>query len=139
MTTECRIYAQGTTPPAFAACSGPGDTHRPATVLVDGPYTFEVRGTDVSLNTSTASRSFEVNAVVCAQVQTTLAADQATLRQATSTLAAANAALSSAEGAVAKATTALRKAKAKLKKAKQSGTAAQVQKAKARSRRRTPR
>jgi hypothetical protein len=44
-TFECRVFAAGTTAPAFAPCSGPGASHTVAT-LADGAYTFEVRPTD---------------------------------------------------------------------------------------------
>jgi ELWxxDGT repeat protein len=59
-TFECRVYATGGTPPAFAPCSGAG-THTTA-ALTAGPQTFEVRATDASGNTdpTPATRSFTV-------------------------------------------------------------------------------
>jgi trypsin len=57
-TFECRFDSA-----SFAVCSGPGDTHTPASALANGPHTFEVRATDPSTNTdpSPASRSFTVD------------------------------------------------------------------------------
>ncbi len=54
---ECRVDAD-----AFAACSGPGDTHTTA-ALADGPHTFEVRAVDAADNPdpTPASRSFTVD------------------------------------------------------------------------------
>ena len=60
-TFECRLYEQGTTPPSFRACSGPGDSHTPASALADGDYTFEVRATDAATNAGTATRNFTVD------------------------------------------------------------------------------
>jgi hypothetical protein len=59
-TFACRIYASGTTPPAFGACSG-SDTHT-ASGLSPGTYVFETQATDPFGNTdpSPASRTFTV-------------------------------------------------------------------------------
>ncbi len=63
-TFECRLFATGQSAPAFGACSGPGQTHNPASPLAEGSYTFEVRSTDPVGNTdpTPASRSFAVEA-----------------------------------------------------------------------------
>src|SRR5207342_501799 len=47
----------------FAPCSGPGDTHTPATALSDGPHTFEVQASDGAGNPdpTPASRGFTVD------------------------------------------------------------------------------
>ncbi len=59
-TTACRVYASGTTPPAYGACSTP-DSHT-ASGLADGTYVFEVRGTDSLGNLGSAvSRSVTVD------------------------------------------------------------------------------
>jgi Ca2+-binding RTX toxin-like protein len=56
-TYQCRFDAA-----AFAGCSGPGSTHKPATALADGSHTFQVRATDAAGNVdaSPASRNFSV-------------------------------------------------------------------------------
>ena len=48
---------------SFGACSGPGNSHTPATPLGEGPHTFEVRATDQAGNTdpTPASQSFTVD------------------------------------------------------------------------------
>jgi hypothetical protein len=130
-TFSCRVYAQGTTPPAFAPCSGPGDTHTPGGNLSDGPYTFEVQGTDPSLNAGSATRNFTVTKNACAQAQASLVTHQAALADAHAAAATANTAQGTAGVTLSKATAKLKVAKARLKKAKESGTAAQVTKAKA--------
>ncbi len=109
-TFACRVFAQGSTPGAFAPCSGPGSTHTPAANLNDGPFTIEVRGTDASANAGTATRNFQVTAAACA---------------------AAKASVTDSQAALDKANKKLKKAKAKLKKVKKNGTAAQIKKAKA--------
>jgi len=53
--TQCRFDSA-----AFGACSGPGKTHTPAAPLDEGGHTFQVRATDDSENSATASRSFKV-------------------------------------------------------------------------------
>lgn len=65
-TFECRLFATGQSAPAFGTCSGPGETHTPASPLAKGSYTFEVRSTDPVGNTdpTPASRSFAVEAPV---------------------------------------------------------------------------
>lgn len=47
---------------AFAACSGPGATHVPATALADGSHTFQVKAVDAAGNADAtpASRTFTV-------------------------------------------------------------------------------
>jgi hypothetical protein len=64
VTFACRITASGQSGPAFAPCSGPGQTHTAAAPLADGGYTFEVRATDAAGNSATASRAFTVNVPV---------------------------------------------------------------------------
>ena len=61
-TFQCRLYPAGTTPTAFAACSGPA-THT-ASGLADGGYRFEVRAVDTAGNAdaSAATRDFTVDA-----------------------------------------------------------------------------
>ena len=61
-TFQCRLYPAGTTPTAFAACSGPA-THT-ASGLADGGYRFEVRAVDTAGNAdaSPATRDFTVDA-----------------------------------------------------------------------------
>ncbi len=62
-TFQCRHSQGGSTPPAFAACSGPGNT---ATIgpLAAGEYTFEVRASDAAGNSdpTPAAVSFPVGA-----------------------------------------------------------------------------
>jgi DNA-binding beta-propeller fold protein YncE len=55
---QCRFDSD-----AFASCSGPGDTHTPASDLSDGFHTFEVRAKDQAGNTdpSPASQGFTVD------------------------------------------------------------------------------
>ena len=55
---ECRFDSD-----AFAPCSGPGDTHTPASALSDGFHTFEVRAKDQAANTdpTPASQGFTVD------------------------------------------------------------------------------
>jgi hypothetical protein len=48
---------------AFAACSGPGNSHTPASPLALGSYTFRVRATDVVGNSSVSTRGFTVEAL----------------------------------------------------------------------------
>lgn len=57
-TFECRFDAA-----AFAACSGPGGTHTPATQLDDGAHVFEARAIDRlgNVETLTPTRSFTVD------------------------------------------------------------------------------
>lgn len=43
------------------ACSGPGNSHTPATDLSEGPHTFYVRAVDAATNSTTVSRSFSVD------------------------------------------------------------------------------
>jgi Ca2+-binding RTX toxin-like protein len=63
---ECAIDPPGAEP-NFGLCNGPTPRgiepteHRVVTPLADGPYTFRVKGTDHSDNTTTAERSFVVN------------------------------------------------------------------------------
>jgi len=57
VTFQCSIDT-GTA--SFRACSGPGDSDRPASALVDGFYTFRVRGSDQAGNSSVATRSFSI-------------------------------------------------------------------------------
>ena len=54
-TFECRFDSA-----SFAACSGPGASHTPATALPDGPHTFEVTAKDQAGNIDAiaATRSF---------------------------------------------------------------------------------
>ncbi len=59
-TFACRITPSGQAAPAFAPCSGPGQTHTPSADLANGNYTFEVRATDAAGNAATASRAFAV-------------------------------------------------------------------------------
>ena len=62
-TFECRVYAAGTTAPAFAACSGVAS--HTASGLAGGSYVFEARATDGHGNTdaSPVQRSFTVDAI----------------------------------------------------------------------------
>ncbi len=62
-TFECRVYAAGTTAPAFAACSG--SASHTASGLAGGGYIFEARATDAYGNTdaSPVQRSFTVDAI----------------------------------------------------------------------------
>ena len=46
--------------PSFGACSGPGNSHTPASPLADGSYTFRVRASDGVGNFATATRGFQV-------------------------------------------------------------------------------
>jgi len=46
---------------SFGACSGPGNTERPASNLADGSYTFRVKATDPAENSTTQTRSFTVD------------------------------------------------------------------------------
>jgi len=115
VTFTCRIHPQGGPVPEFGTCSGPGNTHTPASPLASGAHTFEVRGVDAAGNAGTATRSFTVDTSrpprpsACDRVQDRVAAAQAAL-----------------EAAKAK----LKKAKKKLAKAKKSGKAGKVKKAK---------
>ncbi len=61
-TVQCRVYADGTTPPAYQVCSGSDQrSHTPATPLSNGAYVFEVRGADDALIAGTAAaRRFTV-------------------------------------------------------------------------------
>lgn len=59
-TVRCSIDS-GT--PAFGACSGPGDQHRPAADLGQGAQTFRVEATDAAGNVETATRSFTVDTI----------------------------------------------------------------------------
>lgn len=45
---------------SFGACSGPGNSDKPASPLSFGSYTFRVRATDAATNSSVATRSFTV-------------------------------------------------------------------------------
>ena len=60
-TFECRVYATGTTAPAFASCSGAAS--HTASGLAGGSYLFEARATDGHGNTdaSPVQRSFAVD------------------------------------------------------------------------------
>jgi hypothetical protein len=60
---QCRLYVTATSPPAFTACSGPGDAHTPTAALTDGSYSFEVAATDAANNTdqTPATRSFTID------------------------------------------------------------------------------
>ena len=60
-TVECSIYEQGGGPVAYEPCSGPGDTHTPASPLADGDYTFAVRATDAATNSSGYLNDFTVD------------------------------------------------------------------------------
>ena len=60
-TVECSIYEQGGDPVAFEPCSGPGDTHTPASPLADGDYTIQVRATDAATNSSGYLNDFTVD------------------------------------------------------------------------------
>lgn len=106
---ECRLYAEGSTPPAYEACSGPGSMHTSAPELADGEYMFGVQGTDVAQNQTAAFRTFSVTAAACAKARTALEGAQAVL---------------------AKAEKALKKAKKRLKKAKVSHDPRKIGKAK---------
>lgn len=57
---DCRMDSA-----AFAPCSGPGQSHTPASALPDGNHTFEVRATDADgeVDQSPASRIFRVDTV----------------------------------------------------------------------------
>ncbi len=59
---ECRVFKQFSTPPAFSACSGPGDTHTADPGLSSGDYSFQVRATDNASNTDIATHTFSVDA-----------------------------------------------------------------------------
>ncbi len=48
---RCRLYADGEVPGAFGLCSGPGAVNAPSDALPEGPYVFEVRASDLALNT----------------------------------------------------------------------------------------
>ena len=63
---ECRLFEQGDPAPAFGDCSGPGDSHTPASALGDGEYTFEVRATDAAGNADLvpSSHGFEVDTLI---------------------------------------------------------------------------
>ncbi|QIN81780.1 hypothetical protein GBA63_03360 [Rubrobacter tropicus] len=61
-TFQCRVYAAGSTPPAFGPCSGDG--RHTAGPLAQGKYTFEVRGLDTlgnRLDGPSAGRTFTVD------------------------------------------------------------------------------
>ena len=62
-TFECRLYAAGTTAPAFAACSG--SASHTASGLAGGGYIFEARATDAygNVDASPVQRSFTVDAI----------------------------------------------------------------------------
>ncbi len=51
---------------AFRACSGPGNSDKPASPLADGGYTFRVRATDAAGNSAVGTRSFAVSALKAA-------------------------------------------------------------------------
>lgn len=58
-TWQCRLFAAGTTAPAFGGCSGPGS--HTASGLADGGYVFEVRGRDTVGNAGPGvTRAFTV-------------------------------------------------------------------------------
>jgi hypothetical protein len=59
LTFQCSI---DTGTPSFRACSGPGDSDTSASPLGDGPFTFRVQATDAAGNSSTATRTFSVQA-----------------------------------------------------------------------------
>ena len=60
-TFMCRLFEQAGTVPAFSTCSGPGNSHTPATPLSDRQdYTFQVQAIDAFGNESRASRNFSV-------------------------------------------------------------------------------
>lgn len=115
-TFQCRLYASGSTPPAFGACSG-ASSHTPASSLADGSYTFDVRGTDSGGNVGSASRAFTV------ALPTDPGGDDAACKK-------ARAALEAAEKKLAKAKAALKKAKKSKKSAKVKKAKAKVKKAK---------
>jgi hypothetical protein len=63
-TFECRVFGRNATPPAFAPCSGPGDTHVPALPLADGAYALQVRGINQADTPGPlASRNFTVDTI----------------------------------------------------------------------------
>ena len=55
-TFQCRFDAE-----LFAACSGPGDTHTPATDLTTGTHSFEVRATDKASHVDPTARQAHVH------------------------------------------------------------------------------
>jgi hypothetical protein len=57
MSAQCRAIRSGDPAPGFVSCGSPF-----APTLADGPYTFEVKGTDDVANTVTQSRSFTIDA-----------------------------------------------------------------------------
>ncbi|GAA1530597.1 hypothetical protein [Nocardioides humi] len=64
-TVACRVFAEGTTAPAFGPCSSGtgGNSHTPATPLENDDYIFEVRGIDDALITgASATRRFSLTA-----------------------------------------------------------------------------
>ena len=67
-TFECSVD-QGTA--AFAACTGPGKTHTPASALALGAYTFRVRAVDAatSADATPATRAFTVIAAAAAAAE----------------------------------------------------------------------
>ena len=75
-TFECSI---DTGTPSFGTCSGPGETHTPASTLADGAYTFRVRAIDsdgtADTDPSPATEAFTVETPVptppgCAELTT---------------------------------------------------------------------
>ncbi len=130
-TFQCRVYLQSAAPPAFGACSGPGNAHT-AGPLALGAYRFDVRGTDPAGNTgAAATRTFSIvagggtgtppatppvtPATGCAAARTKLTAAQKRLAKAKRTLS--------------KAKRTLKKAKKAAKAAKKSGSAGRSRKA----------
>lgn len=55
---ECSLDAEA---PSFGPCSGPDSSHRAASALGDGSYSFRVRATDAANNSAVTTRSFSVD------------------------------------------------------------------------------
>jgi hypothetical protein len=122
-TFQCRLHAVATAAPSYGPCSGPGDTHTPATALNDGTYIFEVQAVDAGSNVGTAARSFTVTAAACSNARAAVGASTKALEKAKQRLKAAKTKLHVAQQAgtqaqIAEARSHVDKAKAKVKKAK---------------------